>query len=151
VAATGRAATRSWRWHGAAALASAVFPALFVQATLVANWYVDHPVVVPADDSPGGGNMGNVIEVPIFGVAAIACLLLPLLWGIAGIRAWKGAAMKDLPMISTVLQGTASLVAFPVAVTLPYNWADVTALVAADLVALGVALRRRWSRRTLTP
>jgi hypothetical protein len=151
VAATGGAATRSWRWHGAAALASAVFPAVFVQATLVANWYVDHPVVVPGDDSPGGGNMGNVIDVPIFAVAAIACLLFPLLWGIAAFRTWKGATVKDLPVISTVLQGAASLVALPVAATLPYNWADVTTLVAADLVALGVALRPRWSRRTLPP
>lgn len=151
MAATGGAATRSWRWHGAAALASAVFPAVFVQATLVANWYVDHPVVVPGDGSPGGGNMGNVIDVPIFAVAAIACLLFPLLWGIAAFRTWKGATVKDLPVISTVLQGAASLVALPVAATLPYNWADVTTLVAADLVALGVALRPRWSRRTLPP
>lgn len=152
MAATGRTATRSWRWYGAAALASAVFPAAFVQATLVANWYVLHPVLVPGDDSPGAGsNMGNVIAVPIFAVAAIACLLLPLLWGIAAFRTWKGAAIKDLPVISTVLQGTASLVALPVATTLPYNWADVTTLVAADLIALGVTLRPRWSRPTQTP
>lgn len=151
MAGTGKAATRSWRWHGAAALASAVVPAVFVEATLVANWYVYHPVVVPGDDSPGGGNMGNVIAVPIFAVAAIACLLLPLLWGIAAVRTRRSAPMKGLPVISTVLQGTASLVALPVAGTLPYNWADVTALVAADLVALCVAMRPRWSRRTLTP
>lgn len=151
VAATGRAAARSWRWHGAAALASAAFPAVFVQAALVANWYVDHPVFVPGDDSPGGGNMGNVLAVPVFAVAAIACLLFPLLWGVAAFRTWKGAAMKDLPVISTVMQGTASLVALPAAATLPHNWADVTILVAADMVALGAALRPRWPRRTLTP
>ncbi|MGW3660991.1 hypothetical protein ACWD6R_37525 [Streptomyces sp. NPDC005151] len=150
MAATGGAATRSWHWHGAAALTSAVFPAVFVQATLLANWYVDHPVVVPGDDSPGGGNMGNVIAVPIFAVAAIVCLLFPLLWGIAAFRTWKAAAVKDLPAISTVLQGAALLVALPVAMTLPYNWANVTTLVAAELVALGVALRPRWSRRTVT-
>ncbi|MDJ0385833.1 hypothetical protein [Streptomyces sp. G-G2] len=150
MAAAGGATTRSWQWHGAAALTSAVFPAVFVQATLLANWNVDHPVVVPGDDSPGGGNMGNVIAVPIFAVAAIVCLLFPLLWGIAAFRTWKAAAVKDLPAISTVLQGAALLVALPVAMTLPYNWADVTTLVAAELFALGVALRPRWSLRTAT-
>jgi len=148
VAATGGAATRSWRWYGAAALASAVFPAMFVQATLLAYWYVGHPVVDPSDDSPGGGNMGNVIALPIFAVAAIACLLFPLLWGIAAFRTWKGAVVKDLPEISTVLQGVALLVALPVATTLPYNWADVTTLVAAELAALVVLLRPHWSRLT---
>jgi len=92
-----------------------VFPAVFVQATLVANWYVLHPVLVPGDDSPGGGDMRNVVAMPIFAVASIACLLFPLLWGIATFRTWKAAAMKDLPMISTALQGTASLAAIPVA------------------------------------
>lgn len=150
MAATGGAATQSWRWHSAAALASAVFPAVFVHATLIANWYVDHPVVVPGDDSPGGGNMGNLIEVPIFAVAAIACLLFPLLWGIAAFRTWKGAAMRGLPVFSTLLQGTTSLVAFPVATTLPYKWAEVATLVVADLLALGVALRPCRSRRTTT-
>lgn len=148
MAATGGAATQSWRWYGAAALASAVFPAVFLQATLVAKWYVDHPVVDPRDDSPGGGNMGNVIGLPLFAVAAIACLLFPLLWGIAAFRTWKGAVVKDLAEMSTVLQGLALLVALPVALTLPYNWADAAALVAADLVALYTVLRRLWSRRT---
>ncbi|MGI5138562.1 hypothetical protein [Streptomyces sp. CA-106110] len=46
------------------------------------------------------------------------------------------------------LQGVASLVALPVAKALPYNWANVTILVAADLVALGIVLRPLWSRRT---
>lgn len=148
MAATGAAAARSWRWHGAAALAAAAFPAVFVQATLVANWYVGHPVVIPGDDSPGGGNMGNVLDVPVFAGAAIACLVFPLLWGITAFRTRKGKEMKDLPVISAVLQATASLVALPVAATLPDNWADVTVLVAADLVALGVVLGPRWSRRT---
>ncbi|MFI0216499.1 hypothetical protein [Streptomyces lydicus] len=40
--------------------------------------------------------------------------------------------------------------ALPAAMTLPYSWADVTTLVAAELVALGVALRPRWSRRRVT-
>ncbi|MFI0216500.1 hypothetical protein [Streptomyces lydicus] len=79
MAASGCAATRSWRWHGAAALTSAVFPAVFAQATLLAHWHVVHPVDDPGDDSPGGGNMGNVIAMPLFAVAAIACLLFPLL------------------------------------------------------------------------
>ncbi|MFE0509534.1 hypothetical protein [Streptomyces sp. NPDC058964] len=148
MAAIGGAATRSWRRYGAAALASAVFPAVFLQATLVAKRYVDHPVVDPGDDSPGGGNMGNVIALPFFAVAAIVCLLFPLLWGISAFRTWRGAVVTDLAEISTVLQGVALLVALPVALTLPYNWADVTALVAADLVALCTVLRRPWSRRT---
>ena len=56
-------APRSWRWHGAAAVASAMFCAVFVQAALVANWRVEHPVPVPGDDSPGGGDMGDVLAV----------------------------------------------------------------------------------------
>ncbi|MCW7946286.1 hypothetical protein AAW14_30900 [Streptomyces hygroscopicus] len=148
MAATGGAATRSWRWYGAAALAATVFPAVFLQAALVAKWYVQHPVVDPGDDSPGGGNMGNVIVLPFFGVAAISCLLFPLLWGIAAFRTWKGAAVKDLAEIATVLQGVALLMALPVAWTLPYSWADVTALAAADLVALCTVLRRLWLGRT---
>jgi hypothetical protein len=139
----------SWRWPGAAALTSAVFPAVFAQATLVANWSAEHPVPVPDDGSPGGGNMGPVLDVPTFALAAVLCLLFPLLWGIAAIRARKGAAMKDLAVAFAVLQGTASLVALPVAATLPWNWADVTALVAADVIALGVALRPHWQRWTL--
>jgi hypothetical protein len=128
-----------------------VFPAVFLQATLAAKWYVDHPVVDPGDDSPGGGNMGNVIALPFFAVAAIACLLFPLLWGIAAFRTWRGAVVKDLAEVSTVLQGVASLVALPVALALPCNWADVTALVAADLIALYTVLRRRWSCRPGRP
>ncbi|MEV0975937.1 hypothetical protein [Streptomyces sp. NPDC049915] len=125
-----------------------MFPAVFVQATLLANWYVEHPVIDPSDDSPGGGNMGNVIALPFFAVAAIVCLLFPLLWGIAAFRTWKGAAVKDLSEVTTVLQGVTSLVALPVAKTLPYHWADVTFLVAAGLVALGIVLRPLWSRWT---
>jgi hypothetical protein len=126
-----------------------VFPVVFVQALLAANWYVDHPVLIPGDGSPGGGNLGNVLAVPVFAVAAIACLLFPLLWGISAVRTRKRAAMRDLPVISAILQGTTSLVALPVALTLRYGWADAAILVAADLVALGAVLRPRWSRRTL--
>ncbi|MGW4565143.1 hypothetical protein ACWEN3_22875 [Streptomyces sp. NPDC004561] len=142
------AAPRSWRWYGAVALASVAFPAVFMQATLVAKWYVDHPVVDPGDDSPGGGNMGNVIALPFFALAAIACLLFPLLWGIAAFRTSKGAVVKDLAEISAVLQGVALLIALPVAMSLPYNWASVTTLVAAELVALVTVLRRFWQGRT---
>ena len=53
--------------------------------------------------------------------------------------------MTDLPVITAVLQGLASLLAFPVAASLPYNLAIVAALIAADLVALDVVLRPRWS------
>ncbi|MFF8367486.1 hypothetical protein ACF05W_01435 [Streptomyces lydicus] len=148
MAAICRTANRTWRWYGVTALASAVFSAVFVQATLLANWYVEHPVIDPGDDSPGGGNMGNVLALPFFAVAAIACLLFPLLWGIAAFRTRKGAAVKDLSEISTVLQGVTSLVALPVAKALPYNWANLPILVAADLVALSIVLRPLWSRRT---
>ena len=89
-------ATRSWRWCVVALVASAALPAVFVRATLLAAWYVKHPVVVPGDDSPGGGNMGNVAAVPMFAFAAVVCLVLPLLWGIAAVRRRKGAAVKDL-------------------------------------------------------
>ncbi|MFF3469320.1 hypothetical protein ACWCQN_35045 [Streptomyces sp. NPDC001984] len=147
MATTGGATTRSWRWYGAAALASTVFPAVFVQATLLANWYVEHPVIVPGDDSPGiAANAGNLLAVPGFAVAAIACLLFPLLWGIAAFRKWKGAAVKGLPVFSTVLQGVTLLVALPVATTLPYNWADVTTLIAAVLIALWASSRDRSGR-----
>ncbi|MEU9500361.1 hypothetical protein [Streptomyces sp. NPDC048196] len=149
MATTAEATTRVWRRHAAAALASTVFPAVFVQAMLLANWHVEHPVFVPGDDSPGiAANGGNLIAVPMFAVAAIVCLLFPLLWGIAAFRTGQGKAVKDLPAITTVLQVVALLVALPAAMSLPYNWADVTALVAADLVALSVALRPRWPRRT---
>jgi hypothetical protein len=127
-----------------------MFPVVFVQAMLIANWYVDHPVLVPGDDSPGGEGIGNLLAVPVFAVTAIACLLLPLLWGILAVRTRKHLATRDLPVISAVLQGVASLAALPVAATLPYGWADVAILVAADLIALGGVLRPRWSRRTLT-
>ena len=150
MAASGRPANRSWCWHLAAALASAVFPAVFVQATLVANWYADHPVPVPGDDSPGGGDMGALLALPILALATIACLLFPLLWGIATFRAWRGAAMKGLPVVSVVLEGAASLVALSVIAALPYDWADITAIVAADLIALAVALRPRWQRHALS-
>ncbi|MFB7290241.1 hypothetical protein [Actinacidiphila glaucinigra] len=148
MAATGVVPTgRFWRWYGAAALASGVFFAVFVQGLLQAKWQVEHPVVIPGDDSPGvAANMGNLIAVPIFAVAAIGCLLFPLLWGIAAFRSWRGAVLKDLPAITTVLQWVALLLALPAAMSLPYSWAGVTALLAADLVAVGVVLRPRWSR-----
>ncbi|MCF3136187.1 hypothetical protein [Streptomyces olivochromogenes] len=149
MATTGGATTRSWRWYGAAALASAVFPAVFVQATLRAHWYVEHPMIVPGDDSPGiAANAGNLLALPIFAVAAIACLMFPLLWGIAAFRTRKDAAVKGLPVFSTVLQGVALLVALPVATTLPYSWADVATLVAAVLIALWASSRDRSGRRT---
>ncbi|MGI5143649.1 hypothetical protein [Streptomyces sp. CA-106110] len=112
MATTGGATTQSWRWYGAAALASIVFPAVFVQATLRAHWYVEHPMIIPGDDSPGiAANAGNLLAVPIFALAAIACLPFPLFWGIVAFRKWKGAAAKGLPVFSTVLHRVALLVA----------------------------------------
>lgn len=154
MATTGGTTPRSWRWYGVAALASTVFSAVFVRATLLANWHVEHPVIVPGDDSPGiAANAGNLLAVPIFGVSAIACLLFPLLWGIAAFRKRKGAAVKGLPVLSTVLQGVALLVALPAATTLPYKWADVTTLVVAVLIGLWVSSRDRSARaeRALGP
>ncbi|MEE1783790.1 hypothetical protein PUR71_12860 [Streptomyces sp. SP17BM10] len=132
---------------GAAALGSGVFPAVFVEAALVANWDADHPVPVPGDDSPGGGDMGAVAAVPLFALLAIVCLVFPLLWGITVMRRRKGRSVQQLVMVSTVLQGIALLVALPVAASLPYGWAGVTALAAAELIALGVALQSLLSRR----
>jgi len=86
--------------------------------------------------------MGSLLAVPLFAVAAIACLLLPLLWGIAAFRTRKGAAVKDLVVAAIVLQGGTSLLALPVAASMPYSWADFMILVAADAVALGVVLPR---------
>ncbi|MFK0191745.1 hypothetical protein [Kitasatospora sp. NPDC090308] len=57
------------------------FSAVFVEAARVANWHVQHPVPVPGDDPPGGGETGNVVAVPLFALLAAVCLLLPLLWG----------------------------------------------------------------------
>lgn len=150
MAATDGVPGRAWGWYGVAAVASTAFTAVFVQATLLANWAVDHPVPVPGDGSPGGGNMGNVIAVPMFAVAAIVCLLFPLLWGITAFRARRAAVVKGLAVLTTVLQGAASLVVFPVAAALPYAWADVAALGAGDLVALGAAVQPLWSRRVVT-
>ncbi|MQS18132.1 hypothetical protein F7Q99_39610 [Streptomyces kaniharaensis] len=133
-------------WIGAATLASGVFPAVFMEATWVANWDVEHPVSVPGDGSPGGGNMGAVLAVPFFALLAIACLLFPLLWGITVMRRRKGRSVQELVVTSAVLQGIALLLALPVAASLPYGWAGVTALAAAELIALGIALQPLWSR-----
>ncbi|MEU6492264.1 hypothetical protein ABZ890_17990 [Streptomyces sp. NPDC046984] len=48
------------------------------QATLLANHYVEHPVIDPCDDAPSGGNLGNTLAVPFFAVAALGCLLFPV-------------------------------------------------------------------------
>lgn len=88
--------------------------------------------------------------MPIFAVAAIGCLLLPLLWGVAAFRARRGRAPGDVPLDSAVIQGAASLAAFPVAVGLPYAWAGVAALVVADLIAVGAVLMPLWSRRNVS-
>ncbi|MFK0049400.1 hypothetical protein ACIQU4_35955, partial [Streptomyces sp. NPDC090741] len=108
---------------------------------------VNHPVPVPGDDSPGGGNMGAVFAVPLFALLSIVCLLFPLLWGITVMRRRKGRSVQELVVLSTVLQGVALLLALPVASSLPYGWAGVTALAAAELLALGIALQPLWSRR----
>jgi hypothetical protein len=150
MAATGVASDRTWGWYGAAAVASAAFPAVFVHATFLANWYVDHPVAVPGDDSPGGGNTGAVIAVSLFAVGAIVCLLFPLLWAITALKRRRAAGGTGLALLATALQGAASLLVFPVAAALSYGWVDVMALVAADLLALGVALQPLWSRRAVT-
>ncbi|MEU9175377.1 hypothetical protein AB0C90_00640 [Streptomyces sp. NPDC048550] len=134
-------------WFGAAALASGAFSAVFVEAMRVANWDVDHPVPVPGDDSPGGGDMGAVFAVPFFALLAIVCLIFPLLWGITVMRRRKGRSVQELVVISSVLQGVALLLALPVASSLPYGWAGVTTLAAAELLALGIALQPLWSRR----
>ncbi|MGW6708215.1 hypothetical protein ACWGDE_25435 [Streptomyces sp. NPDC054956] len=134
-------------WFGAAALASGAFSVVFVQAMLVANWEVTHPVHVPGDDSPGGGNMGAVAAVPLCALLAIVCLFFPLLWGIAVMRRRTGRSGQKLVVTSTVLQGFGLLPALPVASTLPYGWAGVTALVGAELLALGIALQQLWSRQ----
>ncbi|MFG3117390.1 hypothetical protein ACGF4C_23685 [Streptomyces sp. NPDC048197] len=74
---------------------------------------MEHPVFVPGDDSPGiAANAGNLTAVPMFAVAVIACLLFPLVRGIAAFRTWQGRAVKDLPAISTVLQVVALLAGF---------------------------------------
>ncbi|MGW3248028.1 hypothetical protein [Streptomyces sp. NPDC001070] len=120
---------------------------MFVQATLIANWHVEHPVFVPGDDSPGiAANAGNLLAVPIFAAAAVACLLFPALWGITVFRTWRGLAAKGLPVFSTVLQGVALLLALPAATTLPHSWAYVAILVAAELVALWASSEGRTAR-----
>jgi hypothetical protein len=133
-------------WFGAAALASGVFPAVFAKAMWVADWDVEHPVPVPGDDSPGGGNMGGILLVPFFGLLAIVCLLFPLLWGITVVCRRKGRPVQGLVVMSAVTQGAALLLALPTAAGLPYGWAGVTALVVAELLALGIALQPLWSR-----
>lgn len=133
-------------WFGVAALASGAFSVVFVEAARVANWNVEHPVPVPGDDSPGGGNMGAVFAVPLFALLAIVCLLFPLLWGITAIRRRRGRPVQELVVTSTVLQGVALLLALPVASSLPFGWLGATALTAAVLLALGIALEPLWSR-----
>ncbi|MGW2376322.1 MULTISPECIES: hypothetical protein [Kitasatospora] len=133
-------------WFGAAALASGAFPVVFAVATWVADWDANHPVSAAGDGSPGGGNMGVALAVPFFALAAVVCLVFPLLWGITVMRTRKGRSARELLTASAIVQGLTLLLALPVAASLPYGWAGVTALIAAELIALRIALQPLWSR-----
>ncbi|MFJ1751309.1 hypothetical protein [Kitasatospora sp. NPDC088134] len=145
---TGASTPRNWRHYSAAALASAVVPAVFLQATRLANWQVEHPVPVPGDDSPGGGNLGSVLAVPLFGFALLLSLVLPALWGTAAVRSATGRTPGVLPEITATLQGVALLVALGAAAFLPRTWLWAPALVAAELLAVAIARNPRRIARS---
>ncbi|GGQ84432.1 hypothetical protein [Kitasatospora griseola] len=146
--ATDRAGQRSWHWYGVAGLASVVVPAVFLQALRLAEWQVSHPVIVPDDGSPGGGNMGSVVAVPTLGLALLAGLVIPVLWGAAAVRARTGRTVGTLPTITMVLQGVGLLFAFAAARALPHGLPWGAALVASGLLAVAAVRVPRRPGRT---
>jgi fumarate reductase subunit D len=130
---------------------------MFAHAALFAAWYANHVALLPGE-TPGedSGDMRNVIT--LFTVLGFVCVVFPLLWGLTARWARRASAVKaPTAVVTIVLQGFASLGAFPLALTLPYGWVDATALGLADLLALVAVVivfqkdGGRFSRKAATP
>ncbi|MFC8722636.1 hypothetical protein [Kitasatospora sp. NPDC057198] len=134
-------------WYTAAALASATVPAVFLRAVRLADEQITNPVVVPGDDSPGGGSMGYAAVLPLYALAALVCLLLPLRWARTALRARSGRSAWPRPAVTALLQGATLVFALPLALTLPQGPAWATALVTAQLLAVVAAVAAAQTAR----